>query len=125
MEKRYRLGNYEFAFEFTDAEGNKTTGVSTPSMWAAAKTLMDELTVAGGHSTSYVAEVAMGYLHQLVAVDLGLAVGAEPTMEGACELGNLYEIADVSDRYTPEEADGGEDAENPTGPGREGGRAAR
>lgn len=95
----YKLGSLEFAFEFTDADGEKTVGISTPSMWARAQERLARMKKEDVFADEFVQWTYLNYLALMVAKQEGLVENDSPSTAAIAAMLNHYEVKDVSDEY--------------------------
>lgn len=118
--KQYKLGAFEFAYKFTDADGQETVGISTPAQFAQMRMWQDKAIKDRTYTPEFCAELASNYHAMLVAKSLGLINEVKPGDAAAMyEFLNDLSVEDITEEYRAKAAD---DAENPTTSDQEGGQ---
>lgn len=119
--KQYKLGAFEFAYKFTDADGRETVGISTPAQFAQMRMWQDKAIKDRTYTHEFCAELASNYHAMLVAKSLGLIDEVKPGDAAAMyEFLNVYTVEDITEEYRAKSVD----AENPTTSDQEGGQVA-
>lgn len=120
--KQYKLGAFEFAYKFTDADGQETVGISTPAQFAQMRLWQDKAIKKDTYTPDLCVELASNYHAMLVAKHLGLIDEAKPgDVTAMYEFLNDFTVNDITEQYRAKAA---LDAENPTTSDREGGQVA-
>lgn len=128
--KQYKLGAFEFAYKFTDADGQETVGISTPAQFAQMRMWQDKAIKDRTYTPEFCAELASNYHAMLVAKSLGLIDEAKPGNAASMyEFLNDYTVEDVTEEYRDKVKDKEKDdkdaqEENPTTSDQEGGQVA-
>ena len=120
--KQYKLGAFEFAYKFTDADGQETVGISTPAQFAQMRMWQDKAIKDRTYTPEFCAELASNYHAMLVAKSLGLIDEAKPGDAALMyEFLNDFTVEDITEEYRAKAA---LDAKNPTTSDQEGGQVA-
>ena len=128
--QKYKLGAFEFAYKFTDADGQETVGISTPAQFAQMRMWQDKVIKDKTYTPEFCAELASNYHAMLVAKSLGLINEVKPGNAAAMyEFLNDYTVEDVTEEYRDKVKDKEKDdkdaqEENPTTSDQEGGQVA-
>lgn len=98
MEKK-RIGNYQFAYEFTDADGKKAIGISTPADYARMHDWMNAEKRKGEWLVTDLLQRADEYHVLMVAKREGLVESDEPTSENVFNFLNDWDYEDITYQY--------------------------
>lgn len=98
MEKK-RIGNYQFAYEFTDADGKKVIGISTPADFARMHDWMNAEKRNGKWLITDLQQRSTEYHVLMVAKREGLVESDEPTSENAFNFLNDWDYEDITYQY--------------------------
>lgn len=98
MEEK-RIGNYQFAYEFTDADGKNVIGISTPADYARMHDWMNAEKPKGEWLITDLLQRADEYHVLMVAKREGLVESDEPTSENVFNFLNDWDYEEITDRY--------------------------
>lgn len=120
--KKYKLGAFEFAYKFIDADGQETVGISTPAQFAQMRMWQDKAIKERTYTPEFCAELASNYHAMLVAKHLDLISEVKPGDASLMyEFLNDFTVEDITEEYRAKSAI---DAKNPTTSDQEGGQVA-
>lgn len=94
-----KIGRFQFAYKFTDADGNEAIGISTPADYARMYDWMNAEKRTGNWLITDLIQRADEYHKLMVAKREGLIDSDDPASENVFTFLNYYEVEDVTGEY--------------------------
>lgn len=98
MEEK-RIGSYQFAYKFTDADGKEVIGISTPADYARMHDWMNAEKRKGELLVTDLLQRADEYHVLMVAKREGIVESDDPTSENVYTFLNDWSYEDITSQY--------------------------